>query len=92
MNANHISASDRKAVCDLDIEWAQEFNIRNTGSPFVAARSSVTGKWMESDEIALMTLHKLRTKLGDKKQRNESKQWLRAQGMKGVFDEELADQ
>jgi hypothetical protein len=57
-------------VINLDISAAHQF-ARDIGSPFQDARSEVTGKMMSADEVALMTLHQLRLKLGPCEVRHE---------------------
>lgn len=77
------------AVRRLDVAWMQAFNTHVTGGPFKAARSEVTGEWFESDEIALITLHQVRMIVGNKKEARESREWLRALGLKGAFRQPL---
>lgn len=83
---------DIQKVRALDIEWAHAFNMSTAGHRFQRAKSEVTGAWMNADEVALFSLHRLRTRLGSKKERKESTAWLRERGFKGLFDAELADQ
>lgn len=78
-----------RAIRTLDLEWAHRTQIEWTGQPFFAAYSEVTGVWMTADEIALMSLHKMRTQVGNKKEARESKEWLRSRGLKGLFEQPL---
>ena len=87
-----MNQPDIQKVRALDIQWAHAFNVQITGHRFTPAKSEATGSWMDADEVALVSLHRLRTRLGSKKERKESTAWLRERGLKGLFDAELADQ
>lgn len=81
--------ADRKRVRQLDIKWAHEFMRAMIGHPFVAGPSEVTGKMYSADENALVALHKLRTHIGTPAEIAESRAWLMAEGLSGLFETPL---
>jgi hypothetical protein len=84
----HIPKSHVAAVRRLDIKWAHDFLTKDRGYPFLAGYSE-TGTWMTADEVALMSLHQMRLEVGSKKESRESKEWLRARGLRRAFGEPL---
>ncbi len=82
----NFTKSDILAVRRLDIEWAHKSMEEASGAPYHAARSEVTGVWMTADEVALMSLHKMRSEIGSKKEAKESRDWLRERGLKGLWE------
>lgn len=90
-NRVHIPRSAIDAVRRLDVAWAHEFMTKERGYPFVPGPSDVTGKHYTADENALIAVHRLRTKLGTKAQVRASKNWLRSEGLNGMFEAELGD-
>lgn len=77
------------AIRRLDIKFMHDFMTKERGYPFVAGPSNVNGKMYTADEAALIAAHKLRTRLGSKKERKASIEWLRNEGLLGLFDEAL---
>lgn len=76
-------------VRSLDVQAAQQHMLRTTGKPFVPASSEVNGRMYSGDENALIALHKMRTMMGSPDEMVASRAWLRAQGLKGLFEEPL---
>ena len=72
------------AIRRLDIAWAHKFMISQTGQPFVAAHSEITGLIYSADDVALLMLHKQRVHYGTKRQRQESRIWLAARGVASI--------
>jgi hypothetical protein len=85
----HITPETISAVRRLDIAFVNKVMEADRGYPFVDGPSDVNGRWYTADENALVALHKLRTKLGTKKQARESTGWLRSQGLLGLFEQPL---
>ena len=81
----------RAAIRRLDVKWMHRHNEQLTGAPFTAAISKVNGKMYSADEVALLSLHKLRTTVGTRTQRRASTAWLRQEGLLGLFDSPLRD-
>lgn len=84
-----LKPEHRQAVRRLDVEWAHDFNRAAIGHAFLPGPSRLTGKMYSADENALIALHKLRTVVGKKAQAKESKEWLRREGLLGVFEAPL---
>lgn len=78
-----------RAVRNLDIAFMHAFMTKERGRPFEAAQSSVNGKMYSADESALLAAHKLRTRIGSKKERKASIAWLQKEGLNGLFEESL---
>lgn len=78
-----------RAVRRLDVKFAHAFNRTTFGHPFLPGPSDANGRWYDADENALIALHKVRTKVGTKKQIRESKDWLRKEGLMGLFEQPL---
>lgn len=76
------------AVRNLDVPWAQGMAAEN-GIPFKDSVSEITGQPMTADEIALMSLHQMRIRLGSNDEKAASKEWLRGRGLYGLFGELL---
>lgn len=89
--ASKMEPATRAAVRRLDVEYAMRYMIEQTGRPFRAARSDVTGQWMTAEEVTLVSLHKMRTTVGSKRERIESTAWLRQRGLNGLYEAPLAD-
>lgn len=85
-----MAPADRHRVRRLDIAWAHKYMIALCGQPFVSGPSDVNGKMYTADENALIALHKLRTEVGSKKEMVASREWLRAEGLTGLFGATLA--
>lgn len=88
---SRMAPATRAAVRRLDVEYAMSYMVEQTGRPFTAAKSDVTGQWMSAEEVTLMSLHKMRTKIGSKRERIESTAWLRQCGLTGHLGVPLAD-
>lgn len=88
---NGMAPATRAAVRRLDVEYAMRYMIEQTGRPITAARSDATGQWMSAEEVALMSLHKLRTTVGSKRERIESTAWLRQRGLNGLYGGPMSD-
>lgn len=82
----NLTKSDVMAIRRLDIEWAHKSMEEVSGAPYRAAHSEVTGVWMTADEVALMSLHKMRSEIGSKKEAQESRDWLRDRGLNGLWE------
>lgn len=88
MNIDHISPEDIKRVRKLDVKWAQRRNMNYVGKSFQPGLSP-RGKRMSGDDVALMTLHKLRTRVGNKRERAASLLWLKNGGFSGLWNEKI---
>jgi len=86
---DHIPQETVDAVRRLDIEYANNLMRSVRGYPFVAGPCESNGLFYTADENALVALHKLRTKKNKKKQSRESKDWLKARRMNGLFEQPL---
>lgn len=91
MNASTIAKRDIRRVRSLAVEWAHEFNAAHTGRRFREGRSNVNGKLYSADENALIALHKLRSQLGNSMQRSASQEWLREEGLAGLYGKPLSN-
>ena len=67
----------------LDVEWAKATYRKETGETFHAAFSEVTGKWMTTDEVALMSMHLARQEIPEMPDtaKAESRKWLTDRGL-----------
>ena len=79
-----ISHDVVRHVRDLDVAWAMADAARR-GMPFVDGFSAVSWEAQSAAEIALATLHRLRIKIGTKRQSRESRDWLVKRGLVGHF-------
>lgn len=89
MDVSQLDPEHVRAIRRLDVAYAHRFNRSITGHAFLPGASEVSGKMYSADETALLALHKLRTKVGTKKQARESREWLRAEGLTGLFGQPL---
>ena len=80
---------ERLKIRKLDVQWVHQDFEQKSGQPFVAGPSSVMGKWSSADENALMALHKMRLVVGNKAEARASREWLRAEGLNGLFEAPL---
>lgn len=85
-----MTADDVARIRLLDVPWARERAKELIGRDLHAAFSERTGGWMTADDVALMTLHQLRTKFGKNGEARTSRQWLRRRGYEGLFGEPVA--
>lgn len=81
----NLPAGSIEAVRALNIRWMHDNFVKTQGKPIVAAPSRRTQKWISADEVALISLHQLRTALGTRTQSLESYKWLKDRGLAGLF-------
>ena len=91
MNISTIEKRDIRRVRSLDVEWAHDFNVAQTGRRFREGRSSVNGKLYSADANALIALHKLRSQMGNSMQRSASQEWLGEEGLAGLYGKPLSN-
>jgi hypothetical protein len=85
-----VTRAERKQVRKLNVRWAHERMTAIQGCPFLASPSNVTGKMYSADENALIALHKMRTQIGTPAEIVESRAWLTAEGLNGLFEAPLS--
>lgn len=68
----------------LDVKWAHRYMIEQSGQPFKAGKSAYSDRYDTADEVALLSLHAMRTHLGTPDQRKASKAYLKERGLKSV--------
>ena len=84
-----MTRAERKQIRRLNVKWAHERMAAIRGCPFLAGPSDLTGKMYSADENALIALHKMRTQIGTPSEIAESRAWLTAEGLNGLFDTSL---
>lgn len=79
-----MTPDEERMIRTLDVSAAMAL-AEKKGMPFFASRSSDSSEWMTAEEVALMSLHKLRTEIGNKREARDSRLWLKSRRLTGLY-------